>query len=681
MESEHTYNEQTLTSIIDTTRDAVIMIDGEGLVRLWNRAAEEIFGYRRDEVMGKELHPLIANSDQLEAYRREIVGFKKTGRGPALGKTLELKGLRKSGEEITVDLSLNSLMIGGRWHAVGIVRDVTEKSEIGRRLKESEAFYHNIYDSMDTAVFVVDVEPGGGYRLTGINATHERLTGLCNAEVAGKRLEEFLTPEIAGDIRSRYDACLTAGTLMEYEEMLPFRGVETWWITRLMPVRDDDGAIYRLLGTSTSITERKAMEQRMHDTLEFIQAIISNSPLGIATYRTNGECINANGSYVSIIGAPDMRAVLRQNFHEIPSWKESGLYDGAMEALQSGEPKRQVIEMNTTFGKSAWLGCYLIPFSMKDELRLLMMIDDISLIKKSELAAREGIMFVHSLIDTIPNPIYYTDIDGMLIGCNSSFERFTGRPKIKILGRRVADITDAATAELHRRMDRELKEHPPRQVFETTLRDSGGTERYIQFFRGIFTTEGDIPAGIIGVMLDITERKRNEDMLRELSLMDSLTGLGNRRNFEDMLAAEWSRAIRQGDPLSLIFIDIDYFKRYNDTLGHQEGDRCLATVAEAIKSSCHRGGDFPARYGGEEFVVLLPKVPPEGAMVVAERIRAAVIAMAIPHAASPVSGVVTISAGIATVYPSKEKNRYDLVFLADSALYRAKAGGRNRVES
>jgi diguanylate cyclase (GGDEF)-like protein/PAS domain S-box-containing protein len=681
MGEKHLEDEMILTSIIDTTRDAVIMIDDNGIVRLWNRAAESIFGYGRDEVMGRELHPLIAPEGPIEAYRKMFPGFQATGTGPAVGKTLELRGRRKTGEEITVDLSLNSLSIGGRWHAVGIVRDISEKKEMDRRLKESEAFYRNIYDSMDIALFVMDVEPGGGFRLMGINSAHERLTGLRTEEVAGKLLEEFLPPEIAKDISARYELCLNSGVLTEYEEMVPFHGEESWWITRLIPMRNDSGAIYRLLGASTSITERKSMERRMQDALEFTETIISNSPLGIATYWSSGACMTANASFVNIIGAPDRGTVLKQNFHELESWKRSGLYERAMEALETGEQKWRVIEITTTFGKTTWISCFIIPVFVKRERQLLLIIDDISLIKKSELAAREGMIFVHSLIDTIPNPIYYTDTDGRFIGCNSAFERFTGRPKMKILGKTIFDIADAATAELHHQKDLELKERPPRQLYESTVKDSDGTERYIQFFRAVFSTEGDIPAGIIGVMLDITERKKNEDMLRELSLMDALTGLGNRRNFDDMLAAEWSRASRQKESLSLLFIDIDYFKQFNDTRGHQEGDRCLALVAGAIKSSCHRGGDFPARYGGEEFAVLLPDVAREGAIVVAERVRARVQGMAIPHAASAIAGVVTISIGAATMLPSMEKDRQDLVFLADAALYRAKAGGRNRVES
>ena len=173
-------------------------------------------------------------------------------------------------------------------------------------------------------------------------------------------------------------------------------------------------------------------------------------------------------------------------------------------------------------------------------------------------------------------------------------------------------------------------------------------------------------------------RQANEHLSR-LSFADALTGLPNRRRLDEVLDSEWRRALRLQQPLAVVLADIDAFKAYNDTLGHPEGDRCLAGVADLIRRTTHRAGDFAARYGGEEFLVLLPGADAAAAAVFAEHLRAACEAEAIPHPASPLAPVVTLSVGVASRVPTAEATPMSLVAEADAALYRAKQEGRNRV--
>jgi diguanylate cyclase (GGDEF)-like protein len=173
-------------------------------------------------------------------------------------------------------------------------------------------------------------------------------------------------------------------------------------------------------------------------------------------------------------------------------------------------------------------------------------------------------------------------------------------------------------------------------------------------------------------------RLANEHLSR-LSFIDALTGLANRRRFDEALEQEWRRASRSQTPLAVVMADIDSFKQYNDTLGHPEGDRCLATVADVFFQSVGRAGDLAARYGGEEFVVLMPGADHAAAMTFAEGLRAHCEARAIAHPASPVGPLVTISCGVAACIPSEHVSPASLVADADAALYRAKQSGRNRV--
>jgi diguanylate cyclase (GGDEF)-like protein len=173
--------------------------------------------------------------------------------------------------------------------------------------------------------------------------------------------------------------------------------------------------------------------------------------------------------------------------------------------------------------------------------------------------------------------------------------------------------------------------------------------------------------------------KRQSDAMRELTLTDALTGVANRRSFNDTIDNEWRRCARSGAPLSVIMIDIDHFKRYNDAYGHQAGDACLKQVAEAMVHCAGRPPDLLARYGGEEFVILLPQVGEEGARTVAQRILNGVRGLAIPHRMSSAGDTVTVSLGVATVVPGENSCDADaLVRTADGALYQAKEAGRNR---
>ena len=169
------------------------------------------------------------------------------------------------------------------------------------------------------------------------------------------------------------------------------------------------------------------------------------------------------------------------------------------------------------------------------------------------------------------------------------------------------------------------------------------------------------------------------DALQRLAGQDGLTGIANRRRFDEHLEQEWRRCKRAQWPLTVLVMDVDHFKRYNDTYGHLQGDECLRRIVSAVQSTLLRSGDLVARYGGEEFAVVLPKTSMDGARKVAQRIRREVHALQIPHAASPVAGHVTVSLGTATCRPSSLWTAERLLQDADAALYLAKAEGRNRV--
>lgn len=172
--------------------------------------------------------------------------------------------------------------------------------------------------------------------------------------------------------------------------------------------------------------------------------------------------------------------------------------------------------------------------------------------------------------------------------------------------------------------------------------------------------------------------KRQSDALRELTLTDGLTGVANRRAFDEVLEAEWRRCARAHVPMALIMVDLDHFKHFNDAYGHQEGDACLQRASAAMQRAAMRPQDLVARYGGEEFAILLPHLDLAGAEGVARKVLEEIALLDIAHARSSTGTRVTVSMGVASIAPNEQDDPGMLVKSADALMYQAKAGGRNR---
>ena len=223
-------------------------------------------------------------------------------------------------------------------------------------------------------------------------------------------------------------------------------------------------------------------------------------------------------------------------------------------------------------------------------------------------------------------------------------------------------------------------------LLECRVRDKAGNYQWVEAsLRTIRDPATGLPTGVLNMVRDISARKHAEQALQaayraveEMAVIDALTGLANRRRFDQSFSVEWRRAMREREPLSLILIDVDLFKSFNDTYGHVRGDSALKQVAESAMDVVTRPGDLVARFGGEEFAIILPNTDHRGALKIAEDIRVSLVMRNLPHAGSPV-GVVSISSGCATIIPRPGQRSVDLLEIADCALYRAKHMGRNTV--
>ncbi|MGB5974539.1 MAG: sensor domain-containing diguanylate cyclase, partial [Nodosilinea sp.] len=293
-----------------------------------------------------------------------------------------------------------------------------------------------------------------------------------------------------------------------------------------------------------------------------------------------------------------------------------------------------------------------------------------------------------NVIDSIPSIIVVKDHQGRVQMANRASAALHGITPAQMVGRFNTYFNPNISA-----LEASQQQVIQQQVITTQVPYQGeqeiidrmGIRRWYQVVISPFQDAGGSVNGVIANCIDITDRKGMETALKEaneklgrLATLDGLTQIPNRRRFDQYLDQEWQRMVREQQPLSLIMFDVDYFKPYNDCLGHQQGDEALVAIAAAATRAVKRAADLLARYGGEEFAVVLPNTRRTGAEIVAKDLRREIAALRLAHPQSPVSDYLTVSIGIASIVPTNDQVLEALIAAADAALYQAKRRGRDR---
>ncbi|MEK4029062.1 diguanylate cyclase [Pseudobacillus sp. FSL P4-0506] len=412
-----------------------------------------------------------------------------------------------------------------------------------------------------------------------------------------------------------------------------------------------------------------------------------HSGIGMALVGLDGKWLKVNHAMCKLTGY-DEEELLQITFKDITHPDDLQIDLTHVNELIRGE-SRSYQMVKRYFHKNGQVITVLLTSSIvcdqeNKPLFFISQIQDITEQKKSETELK---LFA-KVLEATQQGVAITDADEKIIYVNEGFTKITGYSFDEVKGRSPSMLQSGKHENpFYREMWMNLLTNGYWQG-EICNKDKSG-HTYTEWLNISNLTDGKgKTTHYVAVFSDISPLKEAENQLKEmnkqlnrLSTLDGLTGIPNRRAFDDRLSSEREKALQWNKPLSIILLDIDFFKLYNDTYGHLSGDDCLKKAAAAMERKAVEFSGFIARYGGEEFVVILTDTTLEESDIAAEEIRKSVENLKIPHLRSQISEYVTISAGLATLLPNNQGyTEEDLIDLADSALYEAKKAGRNQLK-
>lgn len=663
-------SEERIHTIIDGSLDAFVAIDSRGIITDWNRAAETIFGWTRQEAVGKPLTATIIPMRHQEAHHQGMKKFQESGQGAVVNKRIELPGRTKSGKEIPVEMTITAYQQNGEHFFAAFLHDISAKKEAASKLEQKQNLLDAVLETVDVGVVACSQEG----ELTLFNRAARELHRLTPELVLDTNMASY--PELFSSNGQNQEErpiarALRGENVQDVEvSMVTAAGRDQVMLVSGRPLRGCKGEKLGAVIAVKDVTELKESNARLARNEQRLRSITDNLPALIGQADRDGKLIFLNRKSESFFGRREQE-LLGKHVQFAYGDDEYRKIKPHIDSALAGNKVSFEGEFNVDGAKRHFQAVYLPDREPSGAVNgFFAMAFDITARKSSELRQAESEERLRTIADNLPALIAYVDQDMRYRFANGKYREWYGHTPAEMLGRSIIEVF--GTDYFEQRKDHILRCLAGQAVRFEIAGEIGGRASTIESTYIPHQRDG-MTLGFYVLATDITQVKDQERQLQLLARSDVLTGLPNRRSYEEKLQDAVSRASRSGKAIALMFLDVDHFKKVNDSLGHAGGDEVLREFARRLRQAV-RGTDTVCRLAGDEFTVVLEGLNAlEDANTVAQKI---VDAVREPFQIGERRESITTSIGIAYQLAAQASTE-SLAKEADDALYKAKAAGRN----
>jgi diguanylate cyclase (GGDEF)-like protein/PAS domain S-box-containing protein len=665
-----------LSSVAEQSSEGIAMSDLEGNLLFVNDAFAAMHGHDPDELVGEHLS-IFHTPEQIpavEAANRQI-----QERGEFIG---EIWHVRHDGT-VFPTLMHNSRLRNEAGTPIGMiatVRDITERKRVEEALRGAKEFSEGLIASMQEGFSVLDSR---GVHVD-VNPALCQMTGFSREELIGVGPPHpYWPPEAYEEIERAFQKTLR-GRFGSFEltfmrkngERFPVIVSPSW-------IRDSQGNVVSYFATFKDITERKRVEQALRESEERLKILFEFAPDAYYLNDLQGNFVDGNRAAEAMTGYK-REELIGRNMAEVnlippeQTAKAAANVVGNARGLPSGPDEFTLIRKD---GSQVPVEIRTFPVKIEDQTLVLSIARDITARKRAEQALRESESKYRTLVENLQQKVFFKDRNSVYVSCNEKYARDLNISPDEIAGKTDCDFYPKELADKYRADDKRIMESGETEdIEEEYLQD--GRKAYVHTVKTPVRDENGSVVGVLGVFWDVTERRKAEQERARLhaelevrTITDSLTGLYNHAYFYQRLAEEIDRSKRYRRGFAVVMMDVDDFKRYNDSRGHQAGDEMLRLVGDCIRTGL-RSSDIAFRYGGDEFAAILPHANTAKARAAVERINGR-ITKSLKQMDGGSAVRLSLSAGVAC-FPDDGTAGDDLVRIADAALYKAKWVARAR---
>lgn len=667
----------------------IIVEDVNREITLINKHFYEIFGLEKtDDHLELNYITFLKNAKNmvtdLESYIKRIDQI-VTQKEMVLNESMKYSNGKIIERDYIPIHSPNGEFIGHLWN----FRDVTKNKEYEEAIKHSEQKhkslserYESVVESIKEVVFTIDKNGNWSF----LNRAWIEMTGFTQQESLNQPFTDYVHADDRETVQQLFNQLITREQKYCRHEIRILTKAGTFrWVEWYAKIKiDGEGHVMGASGTLDDITLRKTMEKKLAESEQQYKSLFKYNESATFTLDLFGHFQNINGA-AEVITGYTFDDLVGSSF--IPLICKSYLDQTVthFNKVLHGESVTFETKITRKNGSDVYLKVNTAPIIIDEQtIGCIGIAHDITEQKEAEKKLLESEKRYRSLIDLSPEVIFVHSQSKIEYVNDKALSLLGVTDKTEIIGKTIFDFLHPEDKQKVA-YNMTLGFNQPEVHLELDeLRFMRANGEVVPAMVGAEIINDNGEPALLGIIHDISAQKESEKKLKEaneillnLSKLDGLTGIPNRRYFDEVLNHEWNEAIQGSQGISFILLDIDHFKAYNDTYGHQQGDTCLKQVAQALKKLATTSNGFVARYGGEEFALILPRFNERDAIEVSKKLLSHIEGLEIPHEKSLVKPVVTISIGVTTIIPRIGMKEKELIDCADQALYQAKEQGRN----